>query len=121
MSELARLNKALDKLIAREKSLMARIAAPGGDTKKNETLLREVVGQRKEALASAAQAEYEASEKKKAKEEKQKKKDRPKVKEKLKSLSRRGAGGGGGMNLASRGRSRSMLQMAKDARGPLNE
>ena len=86
MSELARLNKALDKLIAR-RSLMARIAAPGGDTKKNETLLREVVGQRKEALASAAQAEYEASEKKKAKEEKQKKKDRPKVKEKLKSLS----------------------------------
>ena len=80
MSELARLNKALDKLIAREKSLMARIAAPGGDTKRNETLLREVVGQRKEALASAAQAEYEASEKKKAKEEKQKKKDRPKVK-----------------------------------------
>ena len=30
-------------------------------------------------------------------------------------------GGGGGMNLASRGRSRSMLQLAKDSRGPLNE
>ena len=33
----------------------------------------------------------------------------------------RGGSGGGGMNLASRGRSRSMLQVAKDARGPLNE
>lgn len=33
----------------------------------------------------------------------------------------RGSAGGGGGNLASRGRSRSMLQMAKDARGPLNE
>lgn len=30
-------------------------------------------------------------------------------------------GGGGGMNLANRGRSRSMLQLAKDSRGPLNE
>ena len=121
MSKITKLDRAYTRLLARERSIMARMAAPGGDTKKNETLLREVVGQRKEALASAAEAEYEASEKKKAKEEERKKKDRPKVKEKLKSLSRRGAGGGGGMNLASRGRSRSMLQMAKDARGPLNE
>ncbi len=42
-------------------------------------------------------------------------------KRKLRSLSRRGGGGGGGMNLASRGRSRNLLQLMKDARGPLNE
>ena len=43
--------------------------------------------------------------------------------EKAKSRNKisRGSAGGGGGNLASRGRSRSMLQMAKDARGPLNE
>ena len=42
-------------------------------------------------------------------------------KRKLKSLSSRGSAGGGGGNLASRGRSRSLLQMMKDASGPLNE
>ena len=121
MSKLAKLNKALDRLIAKEKSLMARIAAPGGDTTKNETLLQDVIAQRKEALASAAEAEYEASQKKKSEDDKKKKADRPKVKAKLKSLSKRGSGGGGGMNLASRGRSRSLLQQMKDASGPLNE
>lgn len=121
MSEVVRLNRVLDKLIAKEKYLMSRIAAPGGDTKKNETLLRDVVSQRKEALASAAEAEYEASQKKKTEESNKKKANRPKAKEKLKSLSRRGGAGGGGMNLASRGRSRSLLQQIKDSSGPLNE
>jgi hypothetical protein len=43
--------------------------------------------------------------------------------EKAKARNKRGRGsaGGGGGNLASRGRSRSMLQLMKDARGPLNE
>ena len=52
-----------------------------------------------------------------------------KKKAQLKSINRqlggsgssKGGGGGGGMSLANRGRSRSMLQLAKDSRGPLNE
>ena len=65
MSELSKLNKALSRLIAKEKALFTKMAADGGDTKKNETLLRNVQGQRREALASVAEAEYEKSQKKK--------------------------------------------------------
>ena len=83
MSEVVKLNRILDRLIVREKSLLSKLSAPGGDTKKNETLLREVVSRRKEALASAAEAEYEESQKKKNKEKN--------------SPSRRRGGAGGGM------------------------
>jgi len=85
MSEVIRLNRALDRLIAKEKTILAQIA-DGGDTFRNEARLEEVQFQRREALASAAEAEYEAS----------KKKEDTKGKTKTKYKSRtRGAGGGG--------------------------
>jgi len=83
MSEVIRLNRALDRLIAKEKTILAQIA-DGGDTFRNEARLEEVQFQRREALASAAEAEYEASKKKKD----------TKGKTKYKSRTR-GAGGGG--------------------------
>ena len=103
MSELSKLNKALSRLIAKEKALFTKMAADGGDTKKNETLLRNVQGQRREALASAAEAEYEESQKEKKKKDSEKKKkdakERPAKSVKLKSLSNKGSRGGVGSPL----------------------
>tara|TARA_R110002126_G_scaffold65220_1_gene166401 strand:+ start:93 stop:404 length:312 start_codon:yes stop_codon:yes gene_type:complete len=65
MSEVIRLNRALNRIIAKEQALLAKMAADGGDTFKNEARLEQVQAQRREANASAAEAEYEASQKKK--------------------------------------------------------
>ena len=93
MSEIIRSTRALNRIVAREQALLVKMAADGGDTAKNEARLKEVQGQRREAVATAGEAKYEKSE-----EEKKKKdaKERPVKKVKLKSLSTRGSRGGGG-------------------------
>ena len=100
MSEIIRLNRALDRIIAKEQALLAKMAADGGDTFKNEARLERVQEQRREAIGSAAQAEYDKSEKEKKKKASEKKKkdakERPAKRVKLKSLSARGSRGGGG-------------------------
>ena len=103
MSEVIRLNRALDRIIAKEKALLAKMAADGGDSFKNEARLEDVQFKRREALASAAEAEYEESQKEKKKKDSEKKKKdakaRPAKRVKLKSLSNKGSRGGVGSPL----------------------
>ena len=89
----------LDKSLSAQTKSFAKIADKVPKVSKTELITRAEA----KAAAKAKQAALE------------------KAKARNKSSIRKGGGGGGGMNLASRGRSRSMLQMAKDARGPLNE
>tara|TARA_R110002095_G_scaffold76543_1_gene65452 strand:+ start:1089 stop:1460 length:372 start_codon:yes stop_codon:yes gene_type:complete len=103
MSEVIRLNRALNRIIAKEQALLAKMAADGGDSFKNEARLEDVQFKRREALASAAEAEYEESQKEKKKKDSEKKKkdakERPAKSVKLKSLSNKGSRGGVGSPL----------------------